>query len=186
MEELQVKVFWPRPVWPLWELGQTGVFLSILPLPWPLCLGLFGALAGWVPCSALFRAAINQVIWLPSCFESSDTSVAANDHVFTFSFVSSFLLSAFLSVTISWEYMVLGLPWKYLIESQICLHTLWNSWSLSGMPPHSLLFSQGALVIFGWEYPPAWWWRRALSHCYLKWPYRSFASGHQIMPPFKK
>ena len=40
-EALWVEVFWPRPVWPLWELGQTGVFLSICPLPWPLCLGLF-------------------------------------------------------------------------------------------------------------------------------------------------
>ena len=28
-EELQAEVFWPRPVWPLWELGQTGVFLSV-------------------------------------------------------------------------------------------------------------------------------------------------------------
>ena len=109
-EELWAKMFWPRPVWPLWELGQTGVFLSILPLPWPLCLGLFGALVGQVPCSALFRVAINLAIWLPSSFELSDTSVAADDCAFTFSFASSFLLSAFLAVTISWEYMVLGLP----------------------------------------------------------------------------
>ena len=28
-EELQAEVLWPRPVWPLWELGWTGVFLSI-------------------------------------------------------------------------------------------------------------------------------------------------------------
>ena len=65
-EELQVEVLWPRPVQPLWELGCTAVFLSIHPLPWPLCLGLFGAVAGQVPCSALVRAAINLAIWSPS------------------------------------------------------------------------------------------------------------------------
>ena len=130
IEELWAKVFWPRPVWPLWELGQTGVFLSILPLPWPLCLGLFGVLAGQVSCSALFRAAINQAIWLPSSFEPSDTSVTTDDCAFTFSFASSFSLSAFLAVTISWEYVDLGLPWRYVIESQICLCTPWNSQSL--------------------------------------------------------
>ena len=101
VEELIAKVFWPRPVRLLWELGQTGVFLSILPLPRPLCLGLFGALAGQVPCSALFRAAINWAIWLPSSFEPSDTSVVTDDHAFPFSFASSFSLSAFLAVTIS-------------------------------------------------------------------------------------
>ena len=126
-EELWEKVLWSRPVHPLWELGQTGVFLSICPLPWPLCLGLFGVLAGWVPCSALFRAAINLAIWSPSSFEPSDTSVAVDDHVLTFSFASSVSLSAFLAATISCEYVVLGLPCRYLIESLICLCTPWKS-----------------------------------------------------------
>ena len=48
-------VLWPKAVCPipvclLWELGQPGVLLSVCPLPQPLCLGLFGALAGLLPC----------------------------------------------------------------------------------------------------------------------------------------
>ena len=132
-EQLQAEVFWPRPIQPLWELGQTGVFLSIWPLPWPLCLGLFGALAGWVPCSALFRAAINLAIWSPSSFppgngmDCSYTSVAADDHALTLSFASSASLSALLAATFSWEYVILGLPCRYPNESLIYLCTPWNS-----------------------------------------------------------
>ena len=100
MEELQVEV-WPRPVQPLWELGQTEVFLSICPLPWPLCLGLLGALAEWLLYSALVKAAINLSIWSPRSFEPEDTSVAAADLALTL--VSSVLLSALLAVTTSSE-----------------------------------------------------------------------------------
>ena len=46
IEELQMGVVGPRPVQPLWELEQTGMFMSVHPLPQPLCLGLMGALAG--------------------------------------------------------------------------------------------------------------------------------------------
>ena len=102
-EELWAEVFWPRPVWPLWELGWAGVFLSICPLPWPLCLWLFGALVGWVSCSVLFRVPSSLAIWLPSSFEPSVTSVAADDHALIFSLASSILLSAFLAATMSWE-----------------------------------------------------------------------------------
>ena len=66
IKELWTEVVWPRPVQPLWELGQTGVFLSVRPLPRPLCLGLLGALAGQVPCSALVKAAISLAIWSPA------------------------------------------------------------------------------------------------------------------------
>ena len=100
MEELRVEV-WPRPVQPLWELGQTEVFLSVHPLPWPLCLGLLGALAEWLLCSALVKAAINLAIWSPSSFEPAGTSVVAADLALTF--VSSVSLSALLAATTSSE-----------------------------------------------------------------------------------
>ena len=81
-EELQVEV-WPRPVRPLWEFGWTGVCLSVCPLPHPLCLGLLGALAEQVLCSALVKAAINLAIWSPSSFEPEGTSVVAADLALT-------------------------------------------------------------------------------------------------------
>ena len=95
-EELQVEV-WPRPVRPLWEFGQTGVCLSVLPLPQPLCLGLLGALAEHVLCSALVKAAISLTIWSPNSFEPEGTFVVAADHALTL--VSSVLLSALLAAT---------------------------------------------------------------------------------------
>ena len=63
---LQVEVVWSRPVWPLWELGWLEVVLSVLPLPWPLCLGLFGVLPGLLSCPALVRAAISLIFGLPA------------------------------------------------------------------------------------------------------------------------
>ena len=69
-DALWTEVVCPRPVWPLWELGQPGLFLSICSLPQPLCLGLFGALVGWLPCSSLVRAAINLAIWFPNSFSA--------------------------------------------------------------------------------------------------------------------
>ena len=86
IEELQMEVVWPRPVQPLWELGWNGVFLFVHPLPWPLCLGLLGALAGWLPCSAMVKAAISLAIWSPSSFEPEATSVVAADLALTFFF----------------------------------------------------------------------------------------------------
>ena len=100
-EELQAEVVWPRPVWPLWEFGWTEVFLSICPLPWPLCLGILGALAGQLPCSAVVKAVISLAIWFPSSFELEGTSVVAAD--LTLTFVSSILLSALLASTTSSE-----------------------------------------------------------------------------------
>ena len=55
------EVVCPRLVWLLWELEQPGVLLSVCPLPQPLCLGLFGVLAGLLPCPALVRTASNLV-----------------------------------------------------------------------------------------------------------------------------
>ena len=66
-----------------------------------LCLGLLGALAGQLPCSALVKVAINLVIWSPSSFEPEGTSVAAAD--LTLTLASSVLLSALLAVTTSSE-----------------------------------------------------------------------------------
>ena len=102
-EELQVEVVWPRPVHPLWELGWVGLFLSVCPLLWPQCLGLFGALAGQLPCSALVRAAINLTIWSASSFEPSTTSVAVADLALTLSLASSILLSTLWAANINWE-----------------------------------------------------------------------------------
>ena len=101
-EELWVELLWPRPVWPLWELGWVGVFLPSS-LSHDPCLGLFRVVAGWVPCSALVRVAINLVIWSPSSFEPSVTSVAVDDLALTFSLASSILLSVFLAATMNWE-----------------------------------------------------------------------------------
>ena len=70
-----VEAVWTRSVQTLWELEWVGVFLSIWPLPQPLCLELFSALAGWLSCSALLRAAINLAIWLLSSIEPSTNSV---------------------------------------------------------------------------------------------------------------
>ena len=89
IEELWMEVVWPRPVQPLWELGQTGVFLSVHPLPRPLCLGLLGALAGQLPHSALVKATISLAIWSPSSFKPEVTSVVAADLASTFSLASS-------------------------------------------------------------------------------------------------
>ena len=83
------------------EFGWTEVFLSVRPLPQSLCLGLLGALAGQLPCSALVKVAINLAIWSPSSFELEGTSVAAADLALTF--VSSVLLSALLAATTSLE-----------------------------------------------------------------------------------
>ena len=83
----------PRPVWPLWELRQPGVLLSIHPLPWPLSLRLFGVLAGLLPCPALVRATINLAIWFPNSVVPSTGSVVRADLALTLSQVSSFLLS---------------------------------------------------------------------------------------------
>ena len=102
-EELWAEVVWPRPVQTLWELGQVGVFLTVHPLPWPQCMGLFGALAGWLLCSALVRGAISLVIWLLSSFELSTTSVVTADLALTLSFASTISLSALWTMTISCE-----------------------------------------------------------------------------------
>ena len=68
---LQAEVVCPWPVWPLWELGWLEVFLSVLPLPWPLCLGLFWALLGLLPCPAFVRVAISPAIWFCSSLAPS-------------------------------------------------------------------------------------------------------------------
>ena len=49
--------------------GRQEYSCPSCPIPWPLFLGLLGAVAGQVPCSALVRVAINLVIWSPSSFE---------------------------------------------------------------------------------------------------------------------
>ena len=95
VEELQMEAVWPRPVQPLWELGQTGVFLSTHPLPWPMFLGLLGALVGWLPCSTLVKAAISLAIWSPSSFDPETTSVVAADLTLTLSFVLPFCFPLF-------------------------------------------------------------------------------------------
>ena len=102
-EVLQAEAVSPRPVLPLWELGQPGVFLSICPLPWPLCLGLFGVLVGLLPCPALVRAAINLAIWFPNSVVPSTSSVVIADLALTSSWASSYLLSALQAAIISWE-----------------------------------------------------------------------------------
>ena len=99
----------PRPVWPLWELGQYEVVLSVLLLPWPLCLGLFGVLPRLLPCPALVRVAISLAIWFPSSEAPSTGSVVTADLAHTLFWTSSFSLSALQAATISWEYVVSGL-----------------------------------------------------------------------------
>ena len=100
---LWTKAVWPRPVWLLWELGWPGVLLSVHPLPWPLCLGLFGALAGLLPCPALVRVAINLAIWYPNSVVLSTGSVVTADLALTLLWASSFSLSALWAAIINWE-----------------------------------------------------------------------------------
>ena len=95
----------PRPVWPLWELGQLGAFLSLCPLPWPLNLGPFGVLPGLLLCPTLVRAAISLAIWFPSSVAPSTGLVVTADLAHTLSWASSFLLSTLWAATIKWEYM---------------------------------------------------------------------------------
>ena len=80
----------PRPFWPLWELGQPGVPLSACPLPWPLPLGLLGALAGLLPCPALARAAISLPICFPTSVVCFPEFVATTALALTLSWISSF------------------------------------------------------------------------------------------------
>ena len=102
-DALWAEVVCPRLVQPLWELGRPRVLLSICPLPWPLCLGLFGALAGLLPCPALVRMAINLVIWYPNSIVPSTGSVVMTDLALTLLWSSSFSLSALQAAVISWE-----------------------------------------------------------------------------------
>ena len=67
--------------------GRPGVFLSICPLPWPLCLGLFGVLTGLLPCPAHVRVAINMAIWFPNSVVSSTGSVVMADLTLTLSWL---------------------------------------------------------------------------------------------------
>ena len=93
----------PRPVWPLLELGWPGMLLSICPLTQPLCVGLFGVLAGLLPFPALVRAAIDLAIWCPNSIVPSTGSVVMADLALTLSQASSFSLSALWAAIISWE-----------------------------------------------------------------------------------
>ena len=89
-EVLQVETVCPRPVQPLWEFGHPGVFLSDHPLPQPLCLGLFEALLGLLPCPALVRAAIGLATWFPKSVVPLTGSVVTADLALTLSWASSF------------------------------------------------------------------------------------------------
>ena len=82
-------------------VGHPGVFLSICPLPWPLCLGLFGALPALLPCPALIRAAISLAIWFPNSVVPSTGSVVTTDLALTLSQASLFLFSALQEVIMS-------------------------------------------------------------------------------------
>ena len=93
-DALQTGVVCPRPVWPLWELGWPGVLLSIHPLPQPLCLGLFGVLAGLLPSPALVRAAISLASHVPNSVVPSTGSVVMSGLALTLSRASSFSLPA--------------------------------------------------------------------------------------------
>ena len=99
---MQAEVACPRSVWPLWELGQLEVFLSVLPFQQPLCLGLFGVLLGLLPCPTLVSAAISLAIWFPRSVAPLTGSVVTGDIACTFSWASLFLLSTLQAVTMSW------------------------------------------------------------------------------------
>ena len=98
---LQAEVVCPRPVQSLWEMEQPGVFLSIHPLPQPLCLGLFGALLELLPCPALVRAAISLAIWFPNSVVPLTGLMVTADLALTLSWASLFLLSTFWAAIMS-------------------------------------------------------------------------------------
>ena len=185
-EELWAKVFWPRPVQSLWELGWTGVFLSVLPLPWPLYLGLFGALAGKylvMPC--LVWPSTRQFGY-PVPLSHLTLQWLLMTMLLPFLLHPHFLPSAFLAVTISWEYVVSGLPWRYLNESQICLCTPWNSQSLRWHATSWSIILLGHLSQIWLKVPSSLVAKVGTLSLLLEWLYRSFASRHQMMLLFQK
>ena len=97
-DTLWVEAVCPGPTQPLLELEQLGVFLSICPLPQPLCLGLFGTLPGLLPCPA-----ISLAIWFPNSVVPLRGSVATADLGLTLPQASLFLLSTMWAVIMSWE-----------------------------------------------------------------------------------
>ena len=138
-----------------------------LPLPQPLCLGLFGALAGQVPSSALFRVAINLAIGHPALLSH------LTHHWQWMTMLSPSLLHLLFYSQLFWLQPLARSTWSWGCHADTlssllyaCApHGIVSLWG--GMPPHGLLLSQGTLAKFGWECPPVLWQRRALSHGYL-------------------
>ena len=164
---LQPMVVCPRLVWPLWELGQPGVLLSICPLPWHLCLGPFGALAGLLPCPTLVRVAISLAIWCPNSMVPSPGSVVMAALDLTLSQVSSFYLSALQVAIVNREYMVLGLLQRYFMEFLMCLWMPWKSQSLRCCWTSRSVTFLGHCNLIWWRSLLALWQRRGPSHGYL-------------------
>ena len=76
-----------------------------------------------MPILVWVRAAFNWVICCPSLDIPSPGLVVTMSLTLTLSQVSSLLLATFQAATISCEYEVLGVLYKYWTESQMCLWT---------------------------------------------------------------
>ena len=75
----------------------------LCPSPPMASLGLFGALAGLLPCPALVRVAISLAICCPNYVVPSPESVVTAALALTLSQISLFSLSVLWAETIDWE-----------------------------------------------------------------------------------
>ena len=83
----------PRTVLPLWELRWLGAFLSICPLPWPLCWAIWstaGPVALYCSCQGSHQ---------PGCLVYNSVAPLTGSVVTA----SLFSLSTLQAVTMSWE-----------------------------------------------------------------------------------
>ena len=122
-------VIWSGPPLPLWKFGWVVVLLSLHPHPWPHSQGLPGH---WRYHCHVWHESGWPLSWqsaVPSqpCPPGSVVTIVL---ALSFSWVSSFLLSIFQAVTISYEYQVPGVLYKYQAESQMCLQIPWKRQSL--------------------------------------------------------
>ena len=95
------------------SLSQTGLAVmgagvarsapACLSPPMASLLGLFGVLAGLLPCPALVRVAINLTIWCPNSIVPYTGSVVTTALALNLSWAFSFSLSTLWAAIINWE-----------------------------------------------------------------------------------
>ena len=171
----------PKPVWPLCELGQLGVFLSILPLPQPLCLGYLWCCQGYY--SALLLSGLYQpgymVSQLSSTFSRFSGHCWPSPHlvlgflIFTLCFLDSNHGLAVHGPSFAVE-AVYWVPYMFIYPMKEAVP--WGA-----VAPLNLWSFQGTVTWFGWGSIPVLWQRMELSHdCFVQ-PCKNSASACQMM-----